>query len=176
MKVLGTKAGSVRMDLFILRHGEAGRSSTTVRDDSKRTLTIEGEKEITSISEGIKELKIEFDYIFTSPLLRAKQTAELVSKVVVPKNQIKELDELKPEGDKLQLYNKLSNLKQDSSVLIVGHEPYLSELVGETISNGECKIDLKKAGLVRIRVTTTLPKLKGELRWLLTPKHLKRIA
>lgn len=164
------------MDLFILRHGEAGRGSITARDDSKRALTLEGEKEIKNISEGIKELGIEFDYIFTSPLLRAKQTAELVSKIVTSKNQIKELDELKPEGNKLQLYSKLSNLKQDSSVLIVGHEPYLSGLAGEAISNGECKIDLKKAGLIRIRVTHTLPKLKGELRWLLTPKHLKRIA
>lgn len=164
------------MDLFILRHGEAGRSSATARDDSKRTLTVGGEKEIKDISKGIKELELEFDYIFTSPLLRAKQTAELVSKTITVKNQIKELDELKPEGNKLQLYNKLSSLRQDSSVLIVGHEPYLSDLIAEAISNGECRIDLKKAGLARIRITTILPKLKGELRWLLAPKHLKRIT
>jgi len=164
------------MDLFILRHGEAGRSSATSRDDSKRTLTVEGEKEIKDISKGIKGLGIEFDYIFTSPILRAKQTAELVSKIVVTKNQIKEIDELKPEGNKLQLYNKLSNLKQDSSVLIVGHEPYLSELIGEAISSVGCRIDLKKAGLARIRVINSLPKLKGELRWLFTPKHLKRMG
>ena len=164
------------MDLFILRHGEAGRRSATIRDDSKRILTTEGEKEIKDISKGVQDLGIEFDYIFTSPLLRARQTAELVSKIVTSKNQIKELEELKPEGNKLQLYNKLSNLKQDSVVLIVGHEPYLSELLGNAISNGTCKIDLKKAGLARIRVTTILPKLNGELRWLLTPKHLKRIA
>ena len=164
------------MNLFILRHGEAGRSSATSRDDSKRALTVEGEKEIKDISKGIKGLGIEFDYIFTSPLLRAKQTAELVSKIVVPKNKIKDLDELKPEGNKLQLYNKLSNLKQDSSVLIVGHEPYLSELIGEAISSVGCRIDLKKAGLARIRVINNLPKLKGELRWLFTPKHLKRMG
>ncbi len=164
------------MDLFILRHGEAGRRSSTIRDDSKRTLTEEGEKEIIDISKGVEDLGIEFDYIFTSPLLRARQTAEVISKIVTSKNQIKELDELKPEGNKLQLYNKLSNLKQDSVILIVGHEPYLSELVGEAISNEGCKIDLKKGGLARIRVLTILPKLKGELRWLLTPKHLKRIA
>ncbi len=164
------------MDLFILRHGEAGRSSATIRDDSKRALTLEGEKEIKDISKGIKNLGIEFDYIFTSPLLRAKQTAEAFSKIATSKSQIKELDELKPEGNKSQLYNKLSRLKQDSTVLIVGHEPYLSELIADTVSNGQCRIDLKKGGLARIRVTTILPKLKGELRWLLTPKHLKRIT
>ena len=164
------------MDLFILRHGEAGRSSATVRDDSNRTHTAEGEKEIRQISKGIRDLGIKFDYIFSSPLLRARQTADLVSKTIASKNQVRELDELKPEGNKAHLCNKLSSLKQDSSVLIVGHEPYLSELVGGAISSGQCRIDLKKAGLARIRLTRVLQNLKGELRWLLTPIHMKKIA
>lgn len=162
------------MDLFILRHGEAGQRSITSRNDSKRPLTINGKKEVEEISRGLKVLGIEFDYVLTSPLLRAKQTAEIVSKNVKCKNQIKDLDELKPEGNKLQLYNNLSGLKQDSTVLIVGHEPYLSELIGEAISESHCRVDLKKAGLARIRTTAILPKIQGELRWLLTPKHLKK--
>lgn len=164
------------MDLFILRHGEAGQRSLSVKDDSKRSLTINGKKEIEEISKGLKVLGIELDYIFTSPLLRAKQTAEIVLKNIECKNQIKDLDELKPEGNRLQLYNKLSSLKQDSMVLIVGHEPYLSELLGEAICGSHCRIDLKKAGLARIRTTSLLPKIQGELRWLLTPKHLKKIG
>ena len=164
------------MDLFILRHGDAGRRSAAIRDDSKRPLTVEGKNEIGEISKGLLSLGIEFDYIFTSPILRSKQTAEIVFNNVKCKNQLSELDELKPEGNKLQLYKKLSALKQDSVILIVGHEPYLSELVGEAISGGGSRIDLKKAGLIRIRTTTVLPKIHGELRWLLTPKHLKRIA
>ncbi|HJU13761.1 MAG TPA: phosphohistidine phosphatase SixA [Candidatus Nitrosotalea sp.] len=163
------------MDLFVIRHGEAGRSSPT-RDESKRALTMEGEKEMRDISKGIKALGVEFDYIFTSPLLRAKQTAQIIYEVVPCKNSIQEVGDLRPEGNKLQLYNKFSRLKQDSAILIVGHEPYLSELVVETISTGQCRIDLKKGGLARIRMTTILPKPKGELRWLLTPKHLKRIV
>ena len=92
------------MDLFILRHGEAGRSSAA-RDDSKRMLTVEGEKEIRDISKGIKNLGIEFDHIFTSPVLRARRTAELVSETLGQKNRVVELNELKPEGNKLHLYN-----------------------------------------------------------------------
>ena len=164
------------MDLFILRHGDAGRRSAVFKDDSKRPLTLDGKKEIEEISKGLLSLGIEFDYIFSSPLLRSKQTAEIVFNNLKCKNQLSELDELKPEGSKLQLYKKLSNLKQESSVLIVGHEPYLSELVGEAVSGGNSRIDLKKAGLIRIRTTAFIPKIQGELRWLLTPKHLKRIS
>ncbi|MGI0069413.1 MAG: phosphohistidine phosphatase SixA [Nitrosotalea sp.] len=164
------------MDLFILRHGDAGRRSATFRDDSKRPLTVDGKEEVGEIAKGLLALGIELDYIFTSPLLRSKQTAEIIFNNIKCKNPMSELDELKPEGNKLQLYKKLSTLKQDSSILIVGHEPYLSELVGEAISGGSSRIDLKKAGLVRIRTISFLPKIQGELRWLLTPKHLKRIA
>lgn len=163
------------MDLFILRHGEAGRRSATIRDDSKRPLTVDGKKQVEEISKGLNLLGMEFDYIYTSPLVRSKQTAEIVFRNLKCKNQIVELDELKPEGNKLQLYSMLSKLRQNSSVLIVGHEPYLSELVSEAISSGPSRIDLKKAGLARIRTTSMQPKIHGELRWLLTPKHLKRM-
>jgi len=49
-------------------------------------------------------------------------------------------------------------------------------MISEAISQSGCRINLKKAGMARIRVISTLPKIKGELRWLLTPKHLKKIV
>ena len=113
--------------------------------------------------------------MFTSPLIRCKQTAEIVLKYVKSKNNIEELNELRPEGNKLELYNKLSKLKQDSLTLLVGHEPYLSELIGEAIG-GASRIDLKKGGLARIRTISLQPKIQGDLRWLLTPKHMKKIS
>lgn len=164
------------MDLFILRHGDAGRHSMMSRDDSKRSLTLGGKREIEEITKGLESLGVEIDYIFTSPLLRSKQTAEIVFNHIKCKNQINELEELKPEGNRLQLYEKLSTLKQNSSVLIVGHEPYLSELIGDAISGRSSRIDLKKGGLARIRTISLLPKIQGELRWLMTPKHMKKIA
>jgi phosphohistidine phosphatase len=163
------------MDLLILRHGEAGRSSQ-LPGDSKRSLTSEGRQEVIDLSNGLNSLKIKLDRVFTSPLLRAKQTADVVAKSLKYQGEIKELDCLKPEGSRLELYLILSKLKQDSTILVVGHEPYLSEMISEAISQSECRINLKKAGLAKIKVTTTLPKIKGELRWLLTPKHLKKFA
>lgn len=163
------------MDLLILRHGDAGRSSLSP-GDSKRSLTSEGRQEVVDLSNGILSLKIKLDGVLTSPLLRAKQTAEIIAKSLKYKGEIKELDSLKPEGNRLEFYSALSKLKQDSTILVVGHEPYLSEMIGEAISQSGCRINLKKAGMAKIRVTSTLPKIKGELRWLLTPKHLKKIV
>ena len=163
------------MDLLILRHGESGRRSN-LESDFKRSLTVEGNQEIIEISNGLKSLNIKLDHILTSPLLRAKQTAEIVAKSLKFKSKIEETDSLKPEGNKLEFYSVLSKLKQDSVVLVVGHEPYLSEMIGEAISQSECRINLKKAGLARIRVIQTLPKIKGDLRWLLTSKQLKKMA
>jgi len=163
------------MDLLVLRHGEAGKRSP-LPNDSKRTLTAEGRQEIVNLSNGLKSLEIKLDYVLSSPLLRAKDTAEIVAKSFKYKGKIQELNSLKPEGSRLEFYSDLSKLKQNSVVLVVGHEPYLSQMIGEAISQSECRINLKKAGLARIRVLATLPKLRGELRWLLTPKLLKKLA
>ena len=163
------------MDLLVLRHGEAGRRSPSP-GDSKRSLTTEGKQEIVDLSNGLKSLEVKLDCIFTSPLLRAQQTAEIVAKSLKYKGKIEELDALKPEGSRLEFYTILSRLKQDSVVLVVGHEPYLSEMISEAISKSGCRINLKKAGLARMRVLSTLPKIRGELRWLLTPKHLKKMV
>jgi len=157
-----------------LRHGEAGRRSP-LPGDSKRSLTTEGKQEIVDLSNGLTSLELKLDYIFTSPLLRAKQTAEIVAKSLKYKGKVEELDALKPEGSKLEFYSALSRMKQDSMILVVGHEPYLSEMISEAISQSGCRIDLKKAGLARIRILSTLPIIRGELRWLLTPKHLKKM-
>ena len=163
------------MDLLVLRHGEAGRRSP-LPSDSKRSLTAEGQQEIVDLSNGLKSLDVKFNHILTSPLLRAKNTAEIVAKSLKFKGKIEEIDALKPEGNKLEFYSILSKLEQDSVILVVGHEPYLSIMISEAISQSDCRINLKKAGLARIRVLSTIPKIKGELRWLLTPKHLKKIT
>ena len=163
------------MDLLILRHGEAGKRSP-LPGDFKRTITAEGRQEIAELSNGLKSLEVKLDYVLTSPLLRAKNTSEIVAKSLKYKGKIDELDSLKPEGNKLEFYSILSKLKRDSVVLVVGHEPYLSEMISQAISQSDCRINLKKAGLARMRVLSILPNLKGDLRWLLTPKLLKKIS
>jgi len=93
-------------------------------------------------------------------------------------NRVEEWNELKPEGNRLNLYHKLSQFKEQSSILLVGHEPYLSEVVSELIFEGNSsgRIVLKKAGLARIRIISSTPKLQGELIWLLAPSLLENMS
>jgi phosphohistidine phosphatase len=153
--------------------------------DTKRQLTVSGKKEVVEIAKSLKKLGVKFNVIFSSPLARAFQTAKIIAEEYKLIEQIEQSEDLKPNGSKDSLYNKLSKLNIDSVILIVGHEPYLSSMINDIISSNNDadrnynknnnNIILKKAGLSRIKITSTVPKLKGELRWLLTPRILKKI-
>jgi len=166
------------VELYILRHGEAGKRIPSGSKDSERPLTVAGQEEIVEIARALAKLNVGFDFVATSPLKRARQTAETVARVLkVKKGSMEEWNELKPEGKRAELYRKLSQFKSESSVLAVGHEPYLSTMVSEIVFDGGAgRIVLKKAGLAKITVTAFQPRARGELRWLLTPKHLKKVA
>jgi phosphohistidine phosphatase len=154
--------------------------------DTKRQLTVSGKKEVVEIAKSLKKLGVNFNVIISSPLTRAFQTAKIIAKEYNLTEQIEQSEELKPNGSKDSLSNKLSKLSIDSVILIVGHEPYLSSMINDIISNNadtdrnyntnHNNIILKKAGLSRIKITSTVPKLKGELRWLLTPRILKKLS
>ena len=113
-------------------------------------------------------------------------------------------NDLAPEGDRSIVYKNLAKFKYNSKILIIVHEPFLTKMVGEIVSSSSLlspdvrrrlkhpisgsnpnleygrddsrSIILKRSGLVRISITSTTPKLKGELRWLLTPMLLKTIS
>jgi phosphohistidine phosphatase len=120
---------------------------------------------------------VRFDAIITSPLKRAHQTASIVSKIFNIENNLINWDELRPEGSRIELYRKLSQLfEQESDALVVGHEPYLSSLISEIISDGSASshVVLKKAGLAKVRITSqSAQAMRGELEWLLTPNLVK---
>ena len=164
------------MDLIILRHGEAGKSVDAASRDAERALTVSGRKEVEEVAEGLARLKVEVGCIATSPLKRAKETANIAAKVLKNDELVEVWDELRPEAETTELYRRLSKLKGDSGVLLVGHEPYLSGMIGELVAGTrQARIVLKKAGVARVEVSTFVPKPSGDLRWLLTPRQMKKI-
>ena len=169
--------GFSSVELYILRHGEAGKRIPSGSKDSERPLTVAGQEEVAEVAKALDRLGVRFDFVATSPLRRASQTAGIVAKVLkVKKGSVEEWGELKPEGKRPELYRKLSQFKPESSVFVVGHEPYLSTVVSEIAFGVAGGVVLKKAGLAKLAVAAFQPKIKGELRWLLTPRHLKKIA
>lgn len=164
------------VNVFFLRHGEAGKRVAIPSKDMERALTETGKDEIEEIAESFERMDLEFNKIASSPLARARETAEIVASVQKKSGKLELWDELRPEGNRLDLFRRLSKIRQDSDVLLVGHEPYLSNVIGEIISgNLASRIVIKKGGFARVEITSFSPKPSGELRWLLTPRQLKRM-
>jgi len=175
VRTLSKTAGSREIDLFILRHGEAGNRMTVVEKDSERPLTPEGRTEMQKIAKSLKAIGLQIDRIYTSPLRRARETAEIAAKILEILT-LEEWDELKPDGSKTGLYRKLARLEQNPRPILVGHEPYLTSMIGEIIGTTSAKIVLKKGGVAKVRITSFTPRISGELRWLLTPKIIAKMS
>lgn len=166
------------MELYILRHGKAQEHAQNNASDAKRQLTEVGRKELECVAKAVKHLEIKIDEIISSPLVRAKQTAEIILKHIINKKKsITVWNELKPEMDTVKTIEKLITLKS-TSVLLVGHEPHLTNLIGLIISDNSntVNISLKKGGLVHIRCNPIKTKMSGSLRSMMTPKQLKKLC
>lgn len=148
---------------------------TVVDEDSERPLTREGRAEIQKIAKALKAIGLQTNRICTSPLRRARETAEIAAKILkIP--TLEEWDELKPDGNKAALYRKLAKLEQNSRLILVGHEPYLTSMIGEIIGATNARVVLKKGGVGKVRITSFTPRISGELRWLLVPKIITSMS
>lgn len=164
------------MELYLMRHGKAQNTSTNISSDSKRKLTESGKKEILNVVKCMERMGIDLDYIASSPLDRAKQTANIVIKNPRYQRPLFIWDELKPETNVANTISKISSIKS-RSVLLVGHAPHLVNLISQIISPApvELNISLKKGGFVHIQYLPN-SKIMGTLRSILTPKQLKKIC
>jgi phosphohistidine phosphatase len=164
------------MDLYIVRHGKAEEKTGQVTSDSGRKLTEIGIQDIEAISKSLKRLDIKINCLISSPLRRAKQTADIISKdLLKEKKQFLIWDELKPEIPVEQVIRKIHSLNF-SSVMLVGHEPHLSNLISSIISDStKTEISLKKGGFVHIELISD-SRIHGVLKSLMTPKQLKKLC
>ncbi|HEV8293683.1 MAG TPA: phosphohistidine phosphatase SixA [Tepidisphaeraceae bacterium] len=161
------------MKLFLLRHGLAGeRDPSRYPTDAVRPLTTDGKHEILRIAKRLRREKIRFDLIISSPYTRARQTAEIVARIY--KMKVKLTDHLTPEGKMRDLIQYLGALKgAPEAILLVGHEPYLTQLISILLSGKDnLDIRLKKAGLCRLTIGFFLYGRCARLDWLLTPEQL----
>lgn len=156
------------MKLFFLRHGAAADRETWTGDDFERPLTDDGRKRMAREAKGMAELEIEPDVILTSPLLRAKQTAEIVAERLRCATLFEDA-RLGPDFDRERLSRILEERAGAGSILLVGHEPNFSETIGQLI--GGARLDLKKGGLAYVELSGP-GSTGGELVWLLSPKVL----
>ena len=151
------------MRMYILRHGEAGRSQFGQPDDA-RTLTDEGREEMRAIGRRLADLGVDTDVILTSPLPRALETAEIVAEALDLKAAVVVDEALAPGCPPGEF--QASVLRHNATrVMLVGHEPDLSTLIG-WLTGG--RVDLPKAGFARLN--GDFEPDRAALKWLLTPE------
>jgi phosphohistidine phosphatase len=167
------------MNLYLLRHGLAiDRDPSGDFDDSLRPLTLKGERRVRSIGEGMLRLKLSFDLILSSPYLRAKQTADIVSDVFNAQAYHHSMTALTPDGNPRQLVTALGGRYQaQENILLVGHEPYLSGLISLLVSgSADLHVVMKKGGLCKLSARTIRYTRCATLEWLMTSRHLRLLA
>lgn len=160
------------MDLFILRHGKAEDAGHGLTD-AKRRLTKKGHEEIAAVAEWMVSQGLEFNRIAASPLDRAQETAAIVAQRLSIPERLETWDVLVPGGDPDTVCRELGRYPEDSAILLVGHEPLLSSLIGRIITgDAGAGIVMTKGALAKIRNFSPAGRPSGELHWLLTARQM----
>ena len=161
------------MDLLVLRHGKAEDRGGDVPDE-ERHLTKKGIRDIRRVSRWMARSEVVPDIIVSSPLARAKETAEIVADRIGFAGEVVRWDELAPGPDPSAVTARLGELEGASLPLLVGHEPQLSSLISLLIGAGEeARITLEKGGIARIGDLSTGVGGTGGLQWLLTLRMIR---
>jgi phosphohistidine phosphatase len=165
------------MNLYLMRHAIAvAGDEPGVDTDGERPLSPKGIKRMRKAARGLKRLEIPFDALLTSPLLRARQTADVVAPLIGLESQVEVISGLTPESSVDNLISDLTGYQNWEHLLLVGHEPLLSQMMAFLLTgkkNQELGIELKKGGLCRIEIDGLPPDKPGKLHWLLAPKQLR---
>ena len=162
---------------FVMRHGIAvARGDPNFPDDAKRPLTPEGRKKLKAVARGLFRLGLCVDAIISSPFVRASETAAIIAEVLGPEITIESSDFLRPGGSLQALLTSLGKRAEHRSVLVIGHEPDLSEGVARLIGNTRASFQFKKGGCCRIDFEKFPPHPPGTLVWWLTPRVMRKIG
>jgi phosphohistidine phosphatase len=165
------------MLLVFLRHGPAGHAdSSRWPDDRERPLTTKGIERTRRAAKGLTRLTGRVDRVWTSPLARAQATAELLRRACAEPPPLDVVEELAPGGRALPLVREWVRRAQGETLVVVGHDPHLSDLAAGLSGLKTGGLALKKAGALAIEVEAGAPPSSGRLVWLLPPRALRALT
>ena len=162
------------MNLYILRHANAGVRRANPVVDIKRPLDKEGKQQCILIGNLLNSLNVQFDLVVSSPLKRAVQTAAFVANEVAYDGKIRLSSALAPTATLTDFRTLLSELNGFENVLVVGHNPNLTTFLGSLIapSGRAAAIRLRKGAIARVDTTRT----PASLQWLLDARIVRSLA
>ncbi len=162
--------------LYILRHGIAVPSGSPDFPDDDRPLTKKGEQRVLEIGHGLKHLGVKVDRIVTSPLPRAVRTAEIVARVLGDPDLLETAEILKVSESAASIAEWIATRSEDS-LMIVGHNPSLSELVG-LLAVGESNstlCELRRGGMAAM-VRRPEDTSRWAIDWIARPRLIRRLS
>jgi phosphohistidine phosphatase len=163
------------IELYLIRHGVAAQRGDAFPDDTKRPLTSRGITRLRKEARALAKLGVSFDQIVTSPLVRARQTADAFAQALNPHPPLAICDALAPGGTAVAVIEDLGRFERRARVALVGHEPNMGELAARLLGTRR-PIEFKKGAICRIDVAALPPTRPGVLRWFVTPKMFRLIA
>jgi phosphohistidine phosphatase len=158
------------MKLYFVRHASASDISAS---DAARKLTNEGCEEARVAGKALVKLGAKPARIFSSPLVRARQTAEILGKEL--DLAVETLDELRNDTSSSRLFKAIKTVGDENEIILVGHMPSVSDHVAYLIgadSGAGLAFDKGSVALIEIN---ELKSGDGELRWLLSQKQLREL-
>ena len=158
-----------------MRHAIAAERGEDWPNDDKRPLTARGVARFKECVDGLAKLGVAVDEIFTSPLIRAAQTAELLASGLPGRPAVKVLDVLSPGHAPGFVLARLARAARRRRIALVGHEPALGELAAHLIGAGRA-LPFRKGGVCRIDVESLTSRRPAALTWFVTPRLLRKIT
>jgi phosphohistidine phosphatase len=162
-------------ELYLVRHAIAADRGEEWPDDTKRPLTVRGINRFKDVVRGLHRLDVTMDEIFTSPLVRTRQTADLLAAGLGGKPVIKPFDALAPGQGPAAVMAQLAKVAHRSRIALVGHEPDLGELAAHLLG-AQRSLAFRKGGVARIDLGSLTSKRAGSLIWFLPPKVLRELG
>ena len=130
--------------LYIVRHGTAVPHGSPDYPDDERPLTTKGEKRVAQVGRGLAKLSVAVDRIVTSPLPRALRTAELLAEALNLADTIETSDRLRVDRTAASIKKWLSE-RAETRLLVVGHNPWCTELTSLLATKGDCHLSFEMA-------------------------------
>ena|SRR5579859_5132908 len=166
------------MNLYLMRHADAGVPRENPVLDAKRGLVKEGKQQCMLMAGVLAALNAQIDVIIASPLKRARQSAQFVATEFGFESPVLTSPALAPDGDYAALQQLIAQHSGREGVLVVGHNPNLHQFIARLMSgngNGHISptgsIRLRKGAIARLDMSKRPP----QLQWLIDPRLARTI-
>jgi phosphohistidine phosphatase len=161
-------------ELYLIRHAVAEARGAKWPDDTLRPLSEDGIAKMRQAMSGLAKSGLVLDVILTSPLVRARQTADIVAAALQPKPPIVVVKALAPGGSHQMVLAEVGRQARRDHVALVGHEPGIGALAAHLIGLPE-PMTFKKGAICRIDIDLSKPRRPGAIRWFLTPRLMRSL-